>query len=329
MLPRSIDTLSEALDVLDNIRAQTSLDDKDTDKFPHLIPESGFPYGIWFRGERVRPEGQKPLTPGVYRKNPVSGAVWDENSLWSQVPLRVPEIASIPNYFDRLCLMQHYGIPTRLLDWSENIMVALFFATEDAIQSREERESSLFILNARALNKVTGLTRSWQNICGPDDRGIKFRIQMIRCRHQREWFEKMERDYPDHDFENIKLKGWRDFDGPNKEVIEYLSTPVAVTPTKSNPRMVTQGSVFTFHGGKFCTDKMEQEALEKYRSKTIPEPKSLQEINENAKFKFLHEIRLSWKAKTEIRRHLSYAGIHRGSLFPELDQQIEYLKEVC
>ena len=29
--------------------------------------------------------------------------------------------------FDWLCAMQHYGVPTRLLDWSESLSVALYF----------------------------------------------------------------------------------------------------------------------------------------------------------------------------------------------------------
>lgn len=32
--------------------------------------------------------------------------------------------------WDHLFAMQHYGLPTRLLDWSENLMVAVFFALQ-------------------------------------------------------------------------------------------------------------------------------------------------------------------------------------------------------
>jgi hypothetical protein len=38
-------------------------------------------------------------------------------------------LKGVHSQFEWLCAMQHYGVPTRLLDWSESLAVALFFTT--------------------------------------------------------------------------------------------------------------------------------------------------------------------------------------------------------
>src|SRR4051812_39400415 len=38
-----------------------------------------------------------------------------------------PHLEGLTSPFDWLCAMQHYAVPTRLLDWSESLSVALCF----------------------------------------------------------------------------------------------------------------------------------------------------------------------------------------------------------
>jgi hypothetical protein len=57
----------------------------------------------------------------------------------------------LPPEHDRLawlCFMQHHGAPTRLLDWSERILVALYFA----VRADPSEDGELWVLDPNKLN---------------------------------------------------------------------------------------------------------------------------------------------------------------------------------
>jgi len=61
----------------------------------------------------------------------------------------------VGSYWSWLSQIQHYGVPTRLLDWSRDALVALYFATnpEDPALN-PDIDSVVWILNPVTLNKV-------------------------------------------------------------------------------------------------------------------------------------------------------------------------------
>lgn len=84
----------------------------------------------WFRGLESR---NHVLLPGWYRLGSRSDGM-DEDDLQDEFQRRsVPLLdgQTPQSLWEWYFLMQHYGLPTRLLDWSESSLVGLYFAVGD------------------------------------------------------------------------------------------------------------------------------------------------------------------------------------------------------
>lgn len=110
--------------------------------------------------------------------------------------------------WDILYLMQHHGLPTRLLDWTENFAVALYYALLDA-----KDECAIWILDPYALNQ------EMQNI---------------------EHVEYLDVGYPEG-YESYFI------DDRLRLINDFRPQVVAVASKKSNIRMRSQRGVFTLH----------------------------------------------------------------------------------
>jgi hypothetical protein len=96
---------------------------------------------IWFRAEDATYRGTQ-LQPGLYRpkkdgvRKSVGRLLEIENELYEEFR-RCETQLSDPGYrgddgeWDSYFLMQHHGVPTRLLDWSDGALIALHFAVRN------------------------------------------------------------------------------------------------------------------------------------------------------------------------------------------------------
>lgn len=178
------------------------------------------PEYVWFRGE---PDCDTPLLPSLYRPKP-DGSLHNENKLLQMFRMRAPSFApsDVPERgaTDQwLFLAQHVGIPTRLLDWTENALLGLYFALG-------HERPVVWMLDPMALNAHAVASHSAAKVVPIDE----FPLTWFRPTGGRVNIGN----------ENIRGAWERDRRG--------IDPPVAVHPTYTHQRMSAQRSVFTVHG---------------------------------------------------------------------------------
>lgn len=115
--------------------------------------------------------------------------------------------------FDWLFLMQHYGVPTRLLDWSESPLVALYFAVEN-LEKHGSDDGALWLLYPSELNKNARINNKEEEGFIPS--------------------------FDDEELESYSVESLK-----SNSRIQLL--PVATIATRNNARIQAQLGVFTIH----------------------------------------------------------------------------------
>jgi hypothetical protein len=189
---------------------------------------------LWFRG--VNNAGHA-LIPSLYRGAELAAdALAKEERMRAQFTSRsMPLLTGPPqNEWGYLFIMQHYGVPTRLLDWSENVFLGLYFALTVSATKGFRTDAALWILDPAGWN--AGI------LPGMDPPGAALNAD-------------------DSDLRNF---------APGREVNQMSSDILAMYARYNNPRITAQRGVFTVFGREkapmeevFETKGLEESALKK------------------------------------------------------------------
>ena len=77
--------------------------------------------------------------------------------------------------WDWVFLLQHHHVPTRLLDWSESPLVALFFALEETDVDDPPDDAALWVLQPTVMNEMGRVITGQPDeipMCGDDDADV-------------------------------------------------------------------------------------------------------------------------------------------------------------
>ncbi|MCL8535590.1 FRG domain-containing protein [Chryseobacterium gallinarum] len=255
---------------------------------------------IFFRGHSDAENFE--LKPTLYRKE---NFFENEHHLYREAILNCPQdFSKCKNTLEQLVKMQHYGIPTRILDITKNALVALYFTCID---------------NQKADGEVIILEIPNSENCYYDSDRITILANLCKLRSDFKYQVSPNFDYnneADVKFINKEYFGYLlhhiKEDKPHFfDIIDPsdLSSVFAVQVKLDNPRIIRQSGAFLIFG----VDR------EKKNCPNVPSEWILKPNNE--------KVIVPASKKHSILKELEILGISKANLFPELDDLADFLKD--
>lgn len=261
---------------------------------------------VCYRGQQ---DAAWDVLPGLWRPALELLEKNERSAIRDLLSVHPQEFSTDHSMFDRLVRMQHFGLPTRLLDVTRNPLVALFFATE--------RPSDNGGTGAEGKVAIFTIPPSVERYYDSDVVSCIANLSNLSKEEKQTILNKLIEIYPNNEDADVV----RSFN-ENKEIcklVEYIKTEknyflphilpshlansFYVHPKMSNRRIVAQSGAFIIHGLKMWND-----------------PGYFGEI-EHFHYVIPHDT------KKSIRRELKNLGIDESTLFPELDRAARIIRD--
>lgn len=219
--------------------------------------------------------------------------IQNEDKIFRDIIAQCPtDFKGSTSAFEKLVKMQHYSLPTRLLDITTNPLVAMYFACDDdevdgKLFRFEVKTSDIKYFDSDAVSVVSNIAK----------RPIDFSIEKLRDLDREEFNDQTDIAYLLHE---IKYEKPHFQDIIDSKDIERV---FCVKPMFDNPRIIRQSGAFFLYG--IDGDKSKPAILN-----------------------FDYKTYIIGKAqKKKIRKQLEALGIDKSTLFPEVEHVAEHIKE--
>ncbi len=231
------------------------------------------------------------LTPFILRDEKFKEA--EETILRELVASHPAEFATDSSTLEQLARVQHYSLPTRLLDITWNPLVALYFAakndnntTGEVIVFRIKKQHVKFFDSdtVSCIANLAHLKLVEKNAIDFTLKGDKFNTQPPIDRLLQ--------------FIRVEKPHFRPSINP-----EHLKEVLCVKPKKNNPRLLAQSGAFLIFG---LTDSLD--------ASLAPEI-------------VIERIQINGKKKLNIVKDLDRMGINDSTMFPEIEKAALYIRQ--